>query len=131
MSALSITLAGQRAAERLMIDACTVERDGAEVTDPETGDVSAAREPIYSGKCKVQVLIARVQDTAAGGHLFVTQRSELHVPMSAGPFKVNDIVTITASVASPFMVGHVFRVAGVQPKTFGTVQRVHVEEIIS
>ena len=127
MSAQSITLAGQRAAERLMVDTCRVDRNSTPVTDPTTGKVSQSRTAIYEGKCKVQSMASRVQEATSAEHQFAAIRSEVHLPMTAGPVRTNDYVTITASIVSPRMVGMVMRVTGVQPKSFETAQRVMVE----
>jgi len=40
-------------------------------------------------------------------------------------------VEITASAVAPHLVGKVYRVAGAQPKTFESAQRVHVEEVLA
>lgn len=127
MSALSVTLAGQRAAERLMIDTCRVERNGPSVTDPGTGKVTPSRSPVYTGKCKIQAQVTRVTEATSAEHQFGAMRSEIHLPITAGPFQMNDYVTVTGSVLSPQMVGMVFRISGVQPKSFQTAQRFQVE----
>lgn len=131
MSATSITLAAQRAAERLMVDSCIIRYATGVTTDAEGVDTPAYGDPVYAGKCRVQTKIARVQEPTAGEHQFTLQRSELHVPVTAGPFNVNAVVEITASVVAPHLVGKVYRVAGVQPKTFESAQRLHIEEVLN
>lgn len=127
MSILSITLAGQRAAEMRMLDTCRVERNGEPATDSDTGKVSPSRVSIYEGKCEIQAQVTRVQESTSAEHQFGMMRSEVKLPMAAGPFRMNDYVTITASALSPQMVGMVFRISGVQPKSFQTAQRFQVE----
>jgi hypothetical protein len=131
MSAISITLAAQRAAERLMVDSCIIRNVTGFATNAEGVDTPTYADPIYSGKCRVQTKIARVQEATAGEHQFTLQRSELHLPVTAGPVKVNAVVEITASAVAPHLVGKVYRVAGTQPKTFESAQRVHIEEVLA
>lgn len=127
MSAQSIALAGQRAAEMRMVDTCRVERNGNPVTDPDTGKVTPSKTTVYTGKCEIQASVTRVMESTSAEHQFGMMRSEAKFPMSAGPFRMNDYVTITASAISPQMVGMVFRISGVQPKSFQTAQRFQVE----
>lgn len=131
MSATSITLAAQRAAERLMVDTCTIRYTTGFTTNAEGIDSPTYGSPVYSGKCRVQTKIARVQEANAAEHQFTLQRSELHLPVSAGPVKVNAVVQITSSAVAPHLVGKIYRVAGTQPKTFESAQRVHVEEVLA
>lgn len=131
MSAQTITVAGQRAAERLMIDSCTISAHGAVVTDPGTGVVTQSETVMYSGKCKVQSVSTVIQEAAvAGEHKFSTQNSVLHLPVTASYPPLDATVTITASTLSPSLVGRKYRVVGSQPKTFETAQRVQIEEVI-
>lgn len=130
MSAIGAALAGQRAAEQLMVDTCEIKRPTGYTTDPDTAQDVETYEPVYSGKCKIQTKITRVQEAQAGEHTFTTQRSEIHLPMTAGPVKLNDVVTITASAISPMSVGAVYRIMGMQPKTFQTAQRIPIEEVL-
>jgi hypothetical protein len=129
MSAADAVLRGREAAEALMFDACTAHRPGAVVTDPDTGVVAPSLTLIYAGKCKVQQTIAQSSNPAAGGHSFTVQTTRWDTPVSAGPFDVNDVVTMTASVLDPQMVGSVYRVVELFHKSGATAQRVRVEEV--
>ena len=129
MSAVSASLRGREAAESLMVDACTVTRPGPVVTDPVTGNVTPSSTPAYTGACKVQQTISQASNPTAGGHAFTIQDSRVDVPVSAGPLKVNDVVTITASVLDPQLVGTVFRVVELFHKSMATAQRTRVETI--
>ena len=118
-----------------MLDACTVHRPGAPVTDPETGAVTPSLTLIYGpespeeGKCKIQQTVAQSANPTAGGHSFTVQDSRVDFPVSAGPFAVDDVVTMTASVLDPQLVGRAFRVVELFHKSYATAQRTRVEEV--
>jgi hypothetical protein len=129
MSAESAVLRGRAKAEALMFDSCVVTRPGAPVTDPDTGAVTPSLSRIYEGKCKVQQTIAQSSNPTAGGHLFTVQSTRWDTPVSAGPFAVNDVVTMTGAVLDPQLVGRVYRVVELFHKSGATAQRVRVEEV--
>jgi len=131
VSAAAAVLAGRREAEALMVDECTVSRPGDPVTDPETGNVTPGSTFVYSGPCKVQQTISQASNPAAGGHSFTVQDSRVDFPVSAGPLLVDDVVTITASVLDPQLVGREMRVVELFHKSFATAQRTRVEELIA
>lgn len=112
-----------------MVDSCAVSRPGDPFTDPETGVVAPSSVPVYSGACKVQAAGAQGGNPVAGGHLFSTLDSRVDFPVEAGPFQVDDVVTVTASLLDPFSSGRVFRVTEVLRKSFATAQRCKVEEV--
>ena len=120
-----------------MVDACTVDRPGPPVTDPETGAVSATSTPIYgpdsaeAGKCKVQRTATQASNPTAGGHQFTLQDSRVDFPVSAGPLMVDDVVTLTASVLDPQLVGRSFRVTELFHKSYATAQRTTVSEVVA
>lgn len=112
-----------------MQDACTVHRPGAVVTDPVTGVVAPSLTLVYTGQCKVQQTISQASNPTAGGHSFTVQDSRVDFPVSAGPFAVNDVVTMTASELDPQLVGRKFRVTELFHKSYATAQRTRVKEI--
>jgi hypothetical protein len=116
-------------AEALMFDACIVDRPGPVVTDPDSGVVAPSLSRIYEGKCKVQQTIAQSSNPTAGGHSFTVQSTRWDTPVSAGPFAVNDVVTMTGAVLDPQLVGRVYRVVELFHKSGATAQRVRVEEV--
>lgn len=118
-------------AESMMLDACTVHRPGAPVTDPVTGVVAPGLTLVYTGKCKVQQTISQASNPTAGGHSYTVQDVRWDTPVSAGPFMVNDVVTVSSSVLDPQMVGHKFRVAELFHKSSATAQRVRVSEVVA
>ena len=118
-------------ADSTMLDTCTVHRPGAPVTDPDTGAVTPSLTLIYTGKCKVQQTIAQSSNPTAGGHSFTVQSTRWDTPVSAGPFAVNDVVTMTSGELDPQLIGRVFRVVELFHKSMATAQRTRVEEVTS
>ena len=115
-----------------MVDACRVERPGELVTDPDTGAVTPGYTAVYVGACKVQSAagVSSVGTPDAGEHSWTVQQLQVHVPVSAGPFFPDDIVTMLASAHSPHLVGRSFRVTGLAAKSWATAQRLIVEEVV-
>lgn len=131
MSAEGVVLAGRREAEALMVDSCEVHRLGPQVTDYFTGQVTNTRTLVYSGRCKLQQTISQASNPSSGGHAFTVQDVRWDTPVGAGPFLVDDEVTVTAAVLDPQLVGRVYRVSELFHKTGATAQRVRVEEIVA
>lgn len=133
MSATSITLAGRAAAERLMIDSCTVTRLASRVSDPETGVVTPTYTTIYTGKCKVQrgVHPTNSRPIDVGEAERFANYIELHLPMSVVGVTSDDIATVTASVLDADLVGTVFHLRELAHKTFQTARRFGVQEVTS
>lgn len=116
-------------AESLMLDSCTVQRPGEPTTDPDTGAVTPSLSAVYTGPCKVQQTIAQSSNPTAGGHQFTIQDSRVDFPVAAGPLMVDDVVTVTASVLDPQLVGTVFRIVELFHKSMATAQRTRVETV--
>lgn len=109
-----------------MVDTCTVTRLPADewVVDPVTGrEVPAEPVEVYAGRCKVQSWEPHETAPDVGGATAVLQRFHVHVPVTAGPFEVGDVITITAAGNQPHLVGNEYRVAGRHEKTWQTAQR--------
>jgi hypothetical protein len=116
-------------AESLMIDACTINRPGSAVTDPETGVVSNTATLVYSGKCKVQSKDSATSTPEAGESVFIVVSRQVHIPAGVADVRNNDVITVTASVLNPFGVGRRYRVEGFTPDSFDTAARIPVKEI--
>lgn len=128
MGAVDATLRGRLASEALMVDACTVQRPGGLVTDAD-GNVAPVLTPVYTGVCKVQQTISQASNPSAGGHSFTVQDSRFDFPVAAGPLAIDDVVTVTASVLDPQLVGSVFRIVELFHKSMATAQRTRVEQV--
>lgn len=124
-----LTLRGRRAAERLMVDTCSISRPSDEVTTNPDGTVEAVQTLVYAGKCKLQqqrMQFAEMPD--AGDHRFTVAPLEVHVPTSVVGLDTGDVVQVTASF-DPANVGREFRVRTFDRKTFQSALRIIVEEI--
>lgn len=131
MSAATVALAGRTAAERLMVDTCAITRSGgADTFDPDTGEYTTpAGTTIYAGACQVQLTDSLNASTPdVGGEAATISRLVVKVPMSVEDVQVDDVVTITASLLDPDLVGRRYRVASRFAKTFATARRLEVEE---
>ena len=118
-------------AESLMFDECDISAPGAQVTDPETGEVTNTATPVYLGKCKFQQTQSQAANPQAGGHQFTVQGTQLHLPVSVGPVAVGQVVRCTNSKFNPALVGNVYRVVEIFEKSMSTAQRLRVEEVTS
>lgn len=113
-----------------MLDACTITRPGATVTDPNTGDVTNTSTTVYTGKCKVQSSNTMAANPEAGEAVFTVVSRQVHIPANAANVKDGDVVTLTASKLNSFTVGKKYRVEGFTPDTFDTAARLPVKEIL-
>lgn len=122
---------GRRAAERNMTDACAVVRPGTKpVTDPVTGKVTRPSSPVYSGRCRLQQSLAQATTQEAGEHVYTEQGIRWDTPVGSGPFKIGDMVAITASELDGQLVDKVFRVEELFNKSQATAQRCRVVEVL-
>lgn len=116
----------------------TVDRPGETVTD-DAGVVTTPLTRIYptpaeldagnSGRCKVQQTISQASNPAAGGHLATVQDSRVDFPVSAGPFMVDDVVTITGSINNPHLVNNIYVVDEEFEKEHESSQRIRVKQV--
>jgi len=96
------------------------------VPDPLTGQPSF--EVVYEGRGKVQSFRSYESSREVGGATVTDARREVHVPWSAGPFRIGDVVTVVESPTQPHLVGQRFRVAFPDEKTLQTAQRLLVDQ---
>lgn len=131
MTLTPLVIRGRAAAEELMLDECIVHRQGDLVTDMETGAVTRSRTVVYEGKCKLQQTLAQSRTSVGGEHEFTVQDIRWDTPVGSGPFRVDDLVTMTAAELDGQLVGREYRVAGRFNKSAATAQRIRVEEVIA
>lgn len=120
---------GRVAAELGMIDACSIRRHNGGTTDPVTGYPTQPWTVLYAGKCRVQqaVAIARPHDVGEDYVLVVRFDLQLPVEQTTG-LRVDDQVTITASVNDPDLNGRVFVVIELAHKSEATARRIGMIE---
>ena len=126
MTQASALRAGRVAAERDMIDTCTV--------SPVTGVNESTGAPtlgtaVYTGKCKIQTTQAQEANPEAGGATYTVQRYAVHVPVAAFVPVVGHVVTITAAALDANLVGRQYRVVALLHKTLATAYRLAVEAV--
>lgn len=117
-------------AEKRMVDACTITRGGGDDTfDSSTGTYTTpAGSEVYSGDCEVQVSDGlNAREAEAGGAEITVSRVTVKIPISVEGVTEGDLVTITASLLDPDLVGQKFRVIAGFAKTFATCRRLQVE----
>lgn len=131
MTAPEVLARGRVAAEALMLDACTVHRPGAVVTDPDTGVAAPSLTLVYTGKCKVQQTLAQSSNPEASGHAFTVLDTRWDTPVGAGPFVVDDVITMTVATEDADLVGQVFRFKEPFHKSLATAQRARVEAVVA
>lgn len=132
MSATSVTLAGRRAAESLMLDTGQASRplenqwvvvDGVEVQ---------ATAPLFGSVCKIQTREVQARESEVGGRTAVEVRMELHLPVDTAPLTAGDVWGIAAAhPLSLSVAGQRFRVVGPVAGTFKTARRYQIEEVVS
>ncbi|MFI2563012.1 DUF6093 family protein [Paenarthrobacter sp. NPDC018779] len=130
MSAGEVLSRGRVAAERLMLDQCTITRPGEPTTDPDTGEVTNGSAAVYSGKCKVQSKDSSTSSPEAGGHSFTVVSRQVHIPAGSADVRDDDVIIVTAAQLSQ-LVGRVYRVDGFTPDSFDTAFRLPVKEVTS
>jgi len=119
---------GQRAAERLMVDACVIRRVTGQSRDDESGTVTDTLIDVYAGKCRVQ----QRQETSASpvnsGEDYVLLLSvELQLPLAVVGLEVSDQVEITQSRDAD-LPGRRFLIRSLAHKTHATARRVQCTE---
>ncbi len=134
MSGLHGALArGRAAAERLMVDAVSIDRwDGTYTNDPVTGaQEKNYGDPLYEGKARIQQNAAVSEEDAGAGRLVTLLRLELQLPITVTGLKIDDRVTVTTATYDADLDGRVFRVSDLHHKTHATSRRVAIEEVTS
>lgn len=124
---------GRAAAESLMVDTCSIGRTTGEATDTDTGVVTPTTSTVYTGRCRVQQsqLGAASTPDDPGQAAVRLVAFAVQLPMSVVGLRVGDVVTVTASVHDPDLVGRTFTVLGLAHKTHATSRRIQVQEVVT
>jgi hypothetical protein len=128
MSLGGIVARGRAAAERLMVDTCTIVRVTGQTTNPTTGVVTDTTTAVYTGKCKVQVRDVDAQNPEAGDRAYTVLKLRVDLPADTTGVDTGDIVTITAAPYDAELVDRTFRVVAPFFGSQKTARRVPVEE---
>ena len=132
MSIKQATEAGQGFAQQTFFDGtttCTVTRGAATQTlDTDEGVyVTTPAETVYTGPCRVKPRDNTDRVVEAGGQAVSLFPFVVSVPISDVRFEVDDVVTVTASVLDPAMVGLVLRVKQIATGSHLTARRLGAE----
>lgn len=133
MTATSAVLRGRRAAEKLMVDACSVARITGRTEGPG-GVITNVTTPVYVGKCRLMV---RTRERLGGSWQnvgeaqLIISRLELQLPVSAPEVVEGDRVLMTASFLDPLIPGKTFVVRDSMLKSHLTARRITVIEVSS
>ncbi len=128
MTANAAVLAGRSAALALMQDSCVINVESAGlVYDPTSDtDVPAAGAQLYAGPCRVKPAPTdRVVE--AGAQTVSLFPFTVSVPVDATAYSIGDLVTVTACVLDPALVGKVLRVRQVLAGSHLTARRLGCE----
>lgn len=126
-----VTLRGRRAAEAIMVDACTITRPTSTPTNPEMGTVVVTTATIYTGKCRVSIAVKNARPFVVGEAQLFLIRVQLQLPVTAVNVAIDDRVLLTASTLDPELVGKTFVVRELAHGTHITSRRLQMQEIAS
>ena len=115
-----------------MVDACTLAHPSDD--EPALDETTGAYVPddpsvYYTGSCRVKVANTQTNNPAAGEHEFSVRAAVVSVPIAVTGPLVDDVVTITASLYDPALVGRTYRVDGVLSQSFPTARRLACLEL--
>lgn len=130
MSRESVLARGRAAALAGMIDTCTIIRQANGAVDENTGRIQRSEQPVYEGVCRVQNQRAMSRTEDVGEDRALLLPLEIQLPVTATGLCVGDVITITASVNDPDLVGRVLAIRDLAHKSEATARRVRAEEVI-
>lgn len=131
MSRASATRTGQAAAERGMVDACTVQHPTGESTGLGGVITDTYGPAFYEGKCQVQTQTETGQSVNVGEAARIVTRRVVRLPIAVVNVLAGDLITITAATSDPALAGRKFIARDIEAKTFLTARRVTVLEVTS
>jgi hypothetical protein len=131
MSATSATLRGRTAAEALQVDLCTITRTATSVVDPDTGVITGTTTTVYTGRCRLKLPVAVARPSLVGQAQEFLQHPILSLPATTTGVQINDVLTITASLLMPVLIGRVFHIRAVPGQSQMTAGRYEVMEVQS
>lgn len=119
---LAAALPGLQAeAESKMRTPCTVHRGSTVTAGPGGEDVEVAGAVVYRGGCELKSEQVQVLTQESASSTATVQRLTVKVPVSSGPYRVGDVVSVGARR---------LRITGLHEQTFQTAQRLPVEELV-
>lgn len=114
-----------------MVDTCTITRTATSVVDPDTGVITGTTTTVYTGKCRLKLPVAVARPLTVGEAQEFLQHPILSLPATTTGVQINDLLTITASLLMPVLVGRTFRIRAVPGQSHMTAARFEVMEVMS
>jgi hypothetical protein len=122
----------RRIAETLMVDTCTITREGTGrgPFNAETGTYAPPeRVEVYTGKCRVQIQSMNVAVSNAGDRVGVVQQAEWQGPViGTEGVAVDDVIRIDVAVNDAALEGRELTVASLHTKSYATSRRLMIRE---
>lgn len=107
-----------------MTETCRVRRPTGTTSGPKGEDVQTyAAQDVYAGKCRVQDRDVSPAGAESGSSTADVLKSQVHVPVSQGPFMSGDVVFMNGSTAPTW------RILAPHVKTDQTAERLPVERV--
>jgi hypothetical protein len=131
MSRAALLARARAAAEAGMVDSCTITRDVGTTTDRATGQVTPDTITLYSGRCRIQEMMAFSRDsspTPSDPALMRYRILQLPVVASQG-LRQGDKVRIDTCISDPDLTDKVMVVRDPAAKSEASARRVGVEEV--
>jgi len=119
---------GRQLAQKLMVDHCSITRQGRPVVDPMTGKETPGRTGVYLGPCRITNEQSFGHDEESAGATLAVERVTLHLPLGTATVAVNDRVEITGSF-NPGLVGRKYRIAYLASTSFAMETKYTIEEV--
>jgi hypothetical protein len=114
-------------------DMCIIQRKTGEATNLTTGVVTPTYSTVYSGACRVQAASANwagPSEVAEAALRLASSQLQIPVVGTEG-LKIDDRVTITASLNDADLVGRVYTLTGESRKSHATTRKLPLLEILS
>jgi hypothetical protein len=132
MTAQATAARGRAAAERIMLDTCTIRAEvaGASRTfNSSTGDYDPAQgDVIYSGKCRVKDATFRALEVEAGDAPQIVTQLVVSIPIAVTGILERQTLTVDTSIDDPALAGQVVRIVNVPHGSFMTARRLVCKE---
>jgi hypothetical protein len=114
-----------------MVDTCVITRTATSVVDLDTGVITGTTTTVYSGKCRLKLPVAVARPSLVGQAQDFLQHPILSLPATTTGVQINDVLTITASLLMPSLVGRIFHVRAIPGQSHMTAARFEVMEVMA
>lgn len=124
MSRESTMARGRAFAESGMAERCSVTSEKTGVLNEATGKRETVSVTVYDGPCAFTAANVQATDVEQSGQFLVSQSATLSLPMAtSGAVTKGHVVTITASVTDPALVGKKARIDAPFATSYSTARR--------